>query len=206
MRPFNEYGVPFCCDTNYAIPTAFLSEWAYLERNTDLWHLWESEDPDETDRLRAETPDEQVMIECLGHKFCQRNFRSITCRAFPFFPYVTLEWEFIGLSYYWVYEDRCWVINNLDTVTPEYVKQFVNTYDKLFENFSGELDNFRYHSIIMRRVFGQQKRQIPLLHRDGGAFTVATKDGTLNSVNPAQLPKYGPYEIAALMPFPDEPR
>ena len=202
--PYNEYGVPFCCDTDHAIPTAYLTEWSYLEPNTDLWHLWEAEDPDETQRLRVDTPDGQVLIECLGHKHCQRDFRSITCRAFPFFPYITRESEFIGLSYYWEYEDRCWVINNLQVVTPDYVQQFVATYDQLFEHLPGELQNFRYHAIIMRRVFGRQKRTIPLLHRDGGTFTITPKDGTLQPVDPAALPKYGPYEIAALMPFPDE--
>lgn len=202
--PHNEYGVPFCCDINHAIPTAYESEWDYLELNTDLWHLWEDDDLDETERLRAETPDGQVLIECLGHKHCQRGFRSITCRAFPFFPYITREREFIGLSYYWEYQDRCWVINNLQAVTPAYVQEFVATYDQLFWYLPDELENFRYHSIVMRRIFGRQKRRIPLLHRDGGAFTVNSRDGALEFVDLAQLPKYGPYEIAALMPFPDE--
>jgi hypothetical protein len=202
--PYNAYGVPFCCDIDHAIPTAYLSEWAYLEPNTDLWQLWEDDDPDETDRLRAEMPDGQVLIECLGHQHCQRGFRSIACRAFPFFPYVTLDREFIGLSYYWEYEDRCWVINHLDIVMLEYVRQFVATYDHVFEQFPEELKNFRYHSINMRRVFGRQKREIPMVHRDGETFTVTPRDGMLTPVDPATLPKFGDYAIAAEMPFSDE--
>ena len=96
------------------------------------------------------------------------------------------------------------MINHLDVVTPEYVQEFVNAYDWVFKLIPGELENFRYHAIIMRRVFGRQKRTIPLLHRDGGAFIVTPKNGTLKPIDPARLPKYGPYEIAALMPFPDE--
>jgi hypothetical protein len=202
--PYNEYGVPFCCDTDHAIPTAYDAEWAYLDPNTDLWHFWEDDDPVETDRLRAETPDGQLLIECLGHRLCQRNFRSITCRAFPFFPYVTLAREFIGLSYYWEYEEVCWVINHLQAVTPAYVQAFVAAYDWIFAHLPGELENFRYHSIIMRRIFGRRKRTIPLLHREGGVFSVATKDGSLTPADPEQLPKHGPYEIAALLPFPEE--
>jgi hypothetical protein len=202
--PHNEYGVPFCCDTQHAIPTAYLSEWAYLEPNTDLWHLWEDDNPEKTKRLRAETPDGQVLIECLGHRLCQRGFRSITCRAFPFFPYITLERGFIGLSYYWEYEDRCWVINHLEVVTLDFMQQFIATYDHIFEQLPDELENFRYYSILMRRTFGRQKRRIPLLHRNGGIFVVTPKDGTREPIDPSQLPKYGPYEIAALMPFPDE--
>jgi hypothetical protein len=202
--PYNEYGVPFCCDTHHALPMAYQSEWAYLESNTNLWHLYEADDPDETERLQAVIPDEQVLIECLGHKLCQRNFRSITCRTFPFFPYITLERAFIGLSYYWEYEERCWVINHLDVVSSNYSCQFIATYDRLFEHYPDELENFRFQSITMRRVFGRQKRTIPLLHRDGKSYVVTPRNGALEPIDPAQLPKYGPYEIAALLPFPDE--
>ena len=202
--PYNEYGVPFCCDTSYAIPTAYHLEWDYLRANTDLWHQWEAHDPAETTALQSETPESQTLIECLGHRHCQRNFRSITCRAFPFYPYISREREFLGLSYYWQYEDRCWVINHLDFVSREYVREFVAAYDWILENIPGEFENFRHHSIVMRRVFGRQKRTIPLLHRDGGAFTITPKDGGLQRVDLTRLPKYGPFEIAALMPFPDE--
>jgi hypothetical protein len=86
----------------------------------------------------------------------------------------------------------------------EYVRQFVATYDHVFEQFPEELKNFRYHSINMRRVFGRQKREIPMVHRDGETFTVTPRDGMLTPVDPATLPKFGDYAIAAEMPFSDE--
>src|SRR5512139_2810489 len=76
--PYNESGVPFCCDTRHAVPTAYDVEWEYLRTNTDLWHEWHANDPRETDRLRSQKPEGQVLIECLGHQSCQRQFRSIT--------------------------------------------------------------------------------------------------------------------------------
>lgn len=202
--PYNEYGVPFCCDSTHAVPTAYHAEWDYLRLNTDLWHLWEGDDPIETETLRAETPDGQCLIECLGHAYCQRDFRSITCRAFPFFPYLTLEGDFIGLSYYWRYEDRCWLISHLDVVTPEYVRQFVEAYDWILDNLPGERENFRYHSIVIRRIFGRRHRAIPVLHRDGAVYQVRPGDGSLTPVDPHALPKFGVYALAAEMPFPDE--
>jgi hypothetical protein len=51
--PYNEHGVPFCCDTGHTVPTAYLGEWEYLQENTDLWHLWSAADLQETARLRA---------------------------------------------------------------------------------------------------------------------------------------------------------
>lgn len=202
--PYNERGVPFCCDTRHAVPTAYLDEWGYLKENTDLWHLWSSDDPAETAALEQQTPRDQVLIACQGHTRCQRGFRSLTCRAFPFFPYLNREGEFLGLSYYWEYEDRCWVISNLQIVSPEYREQFIAAYDLIFERFPGERENFRYHSIVMRRVFGRRKRSIPLLHRDGKTYMVAPGGGKMRQVDPASLPKFGPYEIAAELPFADE--
>jgi hypothetical protein len=201
---YNEYAVPFCCDNDHAIPTAYIPEWRFLKANTNLWRPWQGEDPDETKRLTSELPDGQILIKCLGHKLCQRSFRSLTCRAFPFFPYIAQGNEFLGLSYYWEYEDRCWLISNLDTVTPTYVDAFVNAYDTLFEYIPDEFGNFRYYSILMRRIFGRQKRKISLLHRDGNIYLVTPKDGQLTHVDWAELPKFGPYEVAAMLPFPDE--
>ncbi len=89
-------------------------------------------------------------------------------------------------------------------LAPAYVQAFVIAYEWVFENFPEELGNFRYYSILMRRIFGRQKRTIPLLHRDGNTCIVTPKDGTLESIDLADLPKYGPYKVAALLPFPEE--
>jgi len=202
--PHNNYGVPFCCDTNHAVPAAYQSEWKYLSENTNLWHRWDSGNPNEANRLRTETPDNQVLIECLGHLECQRNYRSINCRAFPFFPYISKAGEYIGISYYWIYEDRCWVISNLDMITAEYRSEFIAAFDNFFFHDPRELSNFHYHSKIMRQVFGRRKRSIPILHRNGSTYKITPSNGRLRRVDSNSLSKFGLYKIAAKMPFPDE--
>ena len=202
--PHNDWGVPFCCDTNHAIPTAYQDEWAYLQANTDLWHLWEAKHPEETIRLQEQTPQGQLLIECLGHLQCQRDFRSITCRAFPFFPYITRQGDFIGLAYYWEYEDQCWVISNLQAVTEIYRKQFIAAFEELFEIMPVERNNFRHYSNVMRRVFGRRGRAVPILHRNGYAYKITPRNGRMRRVPVESLPAYGPYKIATELPFQDE--
>jgi hypothetical protein len=202
--PYNERGVPFCCDTRHAVPTAYQAEWEYLQENTDLWHAWQAEDPDETRRLQSETPPGQTLIACQGHLCCQRNFRSITCRSFPFFPYLDQEGKFLGLSYYWEYEDRCWVISNLQVVTTEYREQFIAAYETLFEQIPEERETFHHHGSEMRRIFARRGRAIPLLHRNGGFYKISPGNGRLRRVAAESLPKFGPYRIAADLPFADE--
>jgi hypothetical protein len=202
--PYNENGVPFCCDTRHMVPAAYAAEWEYLKANTDLWHPWEADQPGETERLQAETPAGQVLISCLGHTCCQRNFRSLACRSFPFFPYIDAGGEFIGMSYYWEYEDRCWVVNNLHVVTSEYRRQFIAAYDELFERLPQEYETFFQYGEWMRQVFARRRRAIPLIHRLGGTFKLSPVSGRLRRARPEDFPKFGPYRIAALLPFPDE--
>jgi hypothetical protein len=207
--PYNERGVPFCCDTRHAVPTAYPAEWAYLQANTDLWHPFGS-GPGEAGqapaaaRLQAQAPAGHALIACLGHTQCQRGFRSIVCRAFPFFPYLSRAGEFLGLSYYWEYEDRCWVISNLRAVSPEYRLEFILAYDWLFEHLPEERETFRHHSNVMRQIFGRKRRSIPLLHRNGQAYKVTPRNGRLRRVAVESLPKFGPYRLAAALPFPEE--
>ncbi|MGD9092807.1 MAG: hypothetical protein PVF74_08150 [Anaerolineales bacterium] len=202
--PYNEHGVPFCCDTDHAIPTAYLTEWDYLTQNTDLWHLWSPNEMIQDANLRAVTPDDQVLIECLGHISCQRDYRSITCRAFPFYPYITEKDEFIGISYYWEYEDRCWVISNLSKVQNEYRFEFIRAYDELFNRYPHELDNFKYQSSLMRHNFQIQRRTISLLHRNNRVYKISPKTGRMRRVSIDSLPKFGVYKIASEMRFSDE--
>ncbi|MGE5225224.1 MAG: hypothetical protein ACM3PY_22525, partial [Omnitrophica WOR_2 bacterium] len=167
-------------------------------------HTWKGESPVETSRLQNQTPPGQVLIACQGHTLCQRSFRSITCRSFPFFPYVTNGSEFLGLSYYWDYEDRCWVISNLNQVTSEYRHEFIAAYDLLFENMPQEKETFRYHSGMMRRIFGRKHRAIPLLHRNGKAYKITPHNGRMRRVPIEAFPKFGPYQISAILKFEDE--
>ncbi len=202
--PHNERGVPFCCDTRHAVPTAYTPEWDYLQANSDLWHRWQAKDPRQTRSLEKQTPAGQVLIQCKGHLQCQRNYRSLTCRAFPFFPYLSQQGEFVGLSYYWEYEERCWVISNLQVVSVDYRMEFIAAYDLLFTKIPDEKENFSYHSKRMRQLFARKRRAIPLLHRNGGFYKVTPRNGRMRRIDPEILPKFGPYRIAAELPFPDE--
>jgi hypothetical protein len=212
--PHNESGKPFCCDICHAVPTAYQSEWVYLLDNTDLWHEWKAEQctdtPEEAaaevERLRKETPDTMVLMECLGPKQCQRNFRALTCRQFPFFPYIDSQGNLLGLSYYWEYENECWIINHLEVVTSKYIEQFIEAFEFIFTQMPQEFENYKTHSEVTRDEMIDMKRALPLLHRNGKAYKVTPSNERMRRVSPEAFPKFGPYKIAAAMPFEDEIR
>jgi hypothetical protein len=196
--PYNPGGKPFCCDICHAVPAAYTSEWSYLKSNTDLWHKWGGDEcgqlnPEEKAQLISSTPKEMILLACLGPSQCQRNFRALSCRQFPFFPYVTSDFRFVGLAYEWEFESKCWVISNLSCVTRKYREKFVRTYDHLFALFQDEFENYAFHSELMRIEFVKRKRRIPLLHRNGNAYLVSPSGERMQLIAPEKLPKFGPY-------------
>lgn len=196
--PHNPSGKPFCCDICHAVPAAYKSEWKYLEKSTELWHEWRGEEcegtnPNEVAQLQADTPKDLVLLACLGPSRCQRDFRALSCRQFPFFPYVTSEYRFLGLAYAWEFQAKCWVISNLACVTQNYREEFVLTYDKLFTSFQSEFEHYAYHSERMRDYFRAQNRRFPLLHRNGATYLVSPKSERLRRVAINDLPRFGVY-------------
>jgi hypothetical protein len=196
--PHNPSGKPFCCDICQAVPAAYKSEWSYLEHSTDLWHKWDGREceattPGEAARLKAETPKSMVLLACLGPSQCRRDFRALSCRQFPFFPYVTSDYHFLGLVYEWQFESTCWVISNLSQVTDKYREEFVGSYDRLFAWFQDEFEHYAYHSELLRAEFRKRKKRFPLLHRNGGYYLVSAARERLYRVEANAFPRFGYY-------------
>lgn len=189
----HNHGQPVCCTTQYAIPVGTIEEWTYLKERTDLWHLYKPRDEAER-KVKHELPRYCKMMECKGAQFCEREHRTLSCRAFPFFPYVTKEYDFIGLTYYWTFEEKCWVISNLQIVEKAFVNEFVSTFDHLFRVVAGELEIFRDHSASMRRVFSRRGTNIPLIGRDGHYYEVNPKTGEIENAKVEGFEKFGVYK------------
>jgi len=198
--PHNPSGKPFCCDICHAVPTAYTSEWNYLDGATDLWHRYRGDEcasapvpepgafvPD------SNLPPGMIPLACLGPSLCQRPNRVLSCRAFPFFPYISSDDRISGLAIEWEFESVCWVISNLSQVTDEYRVSFLRTFDHLLALFDEVFENYAYHSERMRAYYASKKRRFPLLHRNGRAYLVSPTSERMRRVEPSQLPKYGFY-------------
>jgi hypothetical protein len=204
--PHNPSCKPFCCDICHAVPAAYRSEWAYLEAATDLWHPWRGDEctPEDAAKqrkgLKTETPSSMVLLACLGPERCQRPHRALSCRQFPFFPYVTSDYRFLGMAYEWEFEQKCWVISNLGEVSIAYRREFVSTFDRLFALFQDEFEAYAERSRQMRDHFGRLRRRIPLLHRDGGAYLISPHSERARRTELSRLPRFGPYSNPRPLP------
>jgi hypothetical protein len=189
-------GEPVCCSTQNAVPVAERAEWNLLRSRTDLWGKFKPYDAP-TRKIVAELETTCVAIECKGVAHCERENRTIACRAFPLFPYINRRKEFIGLSVYWDFEDRCWMMSNLQVVDKIYVAEFVDTFEKIFAKDQSEFDTYVTFSASMRRVFSRWQRLIPLIGRDGSHNVILPGTGEMKPIRPGAHAKQGPFKSEA---------
>lgn len=201
--PYNDYGVPICCDINQVIPAAFDLEWRFLKGQTDLWAPWNnpgSLDPDLMDELQ----EGQVLLTCQGYKSCQRNFRTLTCRAFPFYPYLDSKEVYCGLAYFPEFCYGCWIISNLEVVSQSYKEAFRSTFRKLFEIFPDYQKNFAGFCSYMRERAEDENENIVLLGFSGEVYLIDPRTEEKIQVEYKELSAFGPFEITRELRFPGE--
>lgn len=198
--PHNPSGKPFCCDICHAVPAAYESEWTYFKAATNLWRVYRGDEcpasnqPNAGRAVRdADLPSGMILLACLGPDKCQRDFRALSCRAFPFFPYITSDDRFLGLACEWEFESVCWIISNLHRVTETYRAEFLRAFDFLLANFDKVFDSYAVHSENLRAHYRSRKRRFPLLHRNGRAYLVSPSSERMQRVNAASLPRFGYY-------------
>ena len=199
--PYNDYGVPVCCDIKLTIPAAFEDEWEYLQESADLWKPWSSSA--ELVSLEDELQDGQVLLQCLGYQKCQRPFRTLTCRAFPFYPYLDSRGELIGLGYYRDYRDDCWVISNLEIVTKEFRREFQEAYQQVFLRYPESKSDFLDYAESVRKD-AKEGQWITLLDFDTGVFLINPETEESRQVEYQELEAYGIFAVGKELHFPDE--
>lgn len=201
--PYNDYGVPICCDIHQVIPSAFDLEWRFLKENTDLWQPWSSADRYDG-KLDDEILDGQVLLQCKGYQACQREFRTLTCRAFPFYPYLDSEENFRGLAYYPEFRFDCWIISNLEVVTQSFKSAFQCAFERIFELYPDYRQNYIAYSGYERQKAAEENEMIVLLGFTGDVHLIDPLTEADNPVQYKDLTAYGPFEITRELRFPDE--
>src|SRR5882757_886884 len=172
-------GEPVCCSTQNAVPVVHKVEFDLLKSRTDLWSKFKPYDY-ATRQIVEELTNDCMAIHCKGARHCERDNRTIACRGFPFYPYITRQREFVGIGTYWVFEDRCWMMSNLEIVDAKFVSEFIATY----VDFSASA----------RRVYSRWKREIPLLSRTGELMIVEPSSGEIRPGKKKDFPKAAPFD------------
>ena len=201
--PHNDYGVPICCDIHQVIPSAFDLEWRYLKDNTDLWQPWSSAGSSDL-KLDEELLDGQVLLACKGYQECQRDFRTLTCRAFPFYPYMNSQGVFLGLAYYPEFRFGCWIISNLEIVSQAYKEGFYQAFQRVFEFYPDYRQNYIDYSRYERETAAKEDENLVLMDFSGNVFLIDPQTEEKSQVQYKELSAFGPFEITRELRFPNE--
>lgn len=194
--PLNHGDGPVCCDIDHAIPVMEKEEFKVLQSRSDLWRRYFPKDKVGKEILK-DLPKSCIGAVCKGARFCERDNRSIACRAFPFYPYMDKEGTILGLATYWIFEDRCWVISNMAAVEKAFVAEFLDAYTYMIERDESEKESFRWQSLTHRRVFSRWNRPIFLIGKEGGYLKILPKGKGVEKATIADLPRHGPYKSQA---------
>jgi hypothetical protein len=202
--PYNDYGIPVCCDIHQLVPSAFEAEWNYLESMTNLWRKWEGSSTRDRKELLKGLESGQVPLQCLGHQHCQRQFRTLTCRAFPFLPYLNKHGVLIGFTYYPEYQEQCWIISNLSLVTQEYKKEFQGCFQEIFELYPIMKVNYQNYSDYLLDLSNSHGLDLIYLDFNDRVFRVDPSADNPEEITYDDLQSFGPFKISKTLAFPDE--
>lgn len=189
-------GEPVCCTTGHAIPVVHKAEFALLQSRTELWSRFKPHDA-VSRKVVSELPHSTCAVECKGVQFCERDNRTIACRAFPFFPYLNRKGEFLGLTVYWTFEDRCWMIHRMNLTELPFIREMVAAFERIFAFDPEEYINMKDYSATARRVYSRAKRPMPMLGRDGGLFKVMPYTHEVRPAKPSDFKPQGAYKSEA---------
>lgn len=190
--PLNN-GQPVCCDTSHAIPVVDKPEFELLKGRTDLWHRYKPVDANSR-QIVADLHKGCMAIECKGARFCERDNRTLACRAFPFYPYFTKANELVGLATYWIFADRCWLISNMQVVERKFIREFITAYEYVFARDPEEKDAMRRQSASHRRVATRNNQPILIIGRNGGFLKAMPRGGEIKPAGPRDMVRHGPYK------------
>jgi hypothetical protein len=190
--PLNN-GQPVCCDTSHAIPVVDRPEFELLKSRSDLWHRYKPQDATAR-KIVNELHKDCVAVECKGARFCERDNRTLACRAFPFYPYFNRQGDLLGLGTYWIFADRCWLISNMQVVERDFVREFIAAYEYVFARDEEERDAMKRHSANHRRVATRNKQPILLIGREGGYLKVMPRTAEVRPATIKDMVKTGPYK------------
>ena len=159
-------GIPFCCDTGWLIPCTYKREFSYLIKRTDLWKRFRPKTKHEK-RIIEETDKNTVFGQCLGHDRCDRKYRSVSCRIFPFEPYLDLEGNFLGMVYSYRLGNKCPLVDRPKIVSKKFISDQITMWNYIFERDAAEIEVYREESINVRRYLSRKKKPIYIFTPEG---------------------------------------
>jgi hypothetical protein len=165
--PFNR-GIPYCCKHRYQEPILFTGELAWLKTQTALW----KHKPLNTRahrRSAAAIEDYIKYAHCKGIEQCERKYRSLACRFFPFEPYFESGKKFAGLVFMYRAAKRCPLIDHPTIrINQRYINQAIQVWKKIFAAYPREMELYIHNSRGLRLSMKLKNKRIRVFTEKSG--------------------------------------
>ncbi|OGJ86583.1 MAG: hypothetical protein A2487_11715 [Candidatus Raymondbacteria bacterium RifOxyC12_full_50_8] len=145
-------GVPPCCSIRRHVPMLFKEEFAWLMKKTRMWS---------PKRALFSNHHAIMFCACKGVRECDRHYRSLSCRFFPFEPYMDDRGRFLGATWMYSVEKTCPLVGSApEKVNQAFIDQFVRVWTKLFLVYHEEYEFYRAESRKLREAFARIDRNV----------------------------------------------
>jgi hypothetical protein len=108
-----------------------------------------------------------VFAVCKGHLQCERDNRSLSCRTFPFEPYLDHDDAFVGIVLSRDFAGLCPLITGDHAFRPDFIAQCCAMWREMFAADADERAFYAGCSRTLRRQYGRDGSPIPVFHEGG---------------------------------------
>lgn len=150
-------GIPVCCHGEQVVPVLYKSELKFLQQRTDMWTRYKAQTRPEK-KLREDMRKFDTLAHCKGIEHCDRRYRSLVCRTFPFEPYVNQQGEFVGILFNDEYEGSCPLIGKPELIRPKFIRECFRFFQTIISRSKEDAEMYIDVSQTLRRRFAQKKR------------------------------------------------
>jgi len=144
---------PICCDQSKVIPVLYKNEFKYLEKSK----MWKKFIP-KTKRdyyLYNSCGEDEIMANCQGSLNCIREYRSLICRTFPFYPYIDKNKNFLGLTYNYEFDNKCILISKPYLINKTFIQKSIKLWTIVF---SKDINEFYAYQEVSRKIEKNRKK------------------------------------------------
>jgi hypothetical protein len=139
-------GEPFCCKVENAVPFLYKEEFSYLQKQSDLWSVWEPKTKHEVKLKKDSETEDTIFCKCKGVSFCERENRSISCRTFPLEPYIDRRDVFVGLVFMKEFTEGCPLTRRPKEIRQEFIDSHFVFWEKLILRKTDEFETYKKSS------------------------------------------------------------
>jgi hypothetical protein len=133
-------GVPYCCDREKVIPVLFKDEYQWHRLQGVFWGKMPVQTKSDR-KLVEESCSYNVFAVCPGVQSCRRTARSLTCRLFPFEPFIDSKGYVKGLVYQSGDKGSCSLMEKPQHMYNQmYIRNATRVWQELVDTFPEDKD------------------------------------------------------------------